>query len=85
MARASYCHLASAYNHIRFVMARKANDRQALLAVIADERELVKETLKLREQDSRIGFEASNHYYFVMQDLIEKLVNLDYLENLYQQ
>ncbi|MBQ4613292.1 MAG: hypothetical protein IJB26_07100 [Clostridia bacterium] len=84
MARASYCHLASAYNHIRFVRARDAKDNAKLLEIIANERELVKETLALRAQDSRIGFEASNHYYFVMQDLVEKLVNLDYLENLYK-
>lgn len=25
--------------------------------------------------DSRIGFEASNHYYYSLNDLIEKMVN----------
>ena len=84
MARASYCHLASAYNHCRFVLAREAGDIPTLLDTIASERVLVEETIRLRAQDSRIGFEASNHYYFTMQDLVEKLINLDYLEDLYK-
>ena len=27
--------------------------------------------------DSRIGFEASNHYYYSLNDLIEKMVNCE--------
>ncbi len=84
MARASYCHLASAYNHCRFVLGREAGDVSEMLAAIADERVAVEETIRLRAQDSRIGFEASNHYYFTIQDLVEKLINLEYLENLYK-
>ena len=34
--------------------------------------------MALRAQDSRFGFEASNHYYYTQQDLKEKLLNLQY-------
>ena len=36
---------------------------------------LAKELFTLARHDSRIGFEASNHYYYVPQDLIEKAIN----------
>ena len=31
--------------------------------------------------DSRIGFEASNHYYYTLNDLREKVINCDYILN----
>ena len=30
-------------------------------------------------QDSRIGYEASNHYYFTRNDLAEKVINCTFL------
>jgi hypothetical protein len=33
----------------------------------------------LQRQDSRIGFEASNHYYYLPQDLEEKFLNCQWL------
>ena len=33
----------------------------------------------LQEQDSRIGFEATNQYYYLPIDLMEKVVNCDHL------
>ena len=38
-----------------------------------------KELFALARDDSRIGFEASNHYYYVPQDLIEKAINCEYV------
>ncbi len=80
MAKAAYCHFASAYHHVRFVRCRDAGDVEGMKTVIAAERDIVNETIALRAEDSRIGFEASNQYYYSMQDLVEKLINLDYLE-----
>jgi hypothetical protein len=36
---------------------------------------LARELFTLASQDSRIGFEASNHYYYVPLDLVEKVIN----------
>ncbi len=79
MAKATYCHIASAYNHIRHVRCRDAGDREGMKAAIRDEQKVVEMLMPLRAADSRIGFEASNQYYFSMQDLIEKQINLAYL------
>ncbi len=79
MAKATYCHLASTYNHIRFIMCRDAGDVCGMKETIADEQTVVEEIIKLRAEDSRIGFEASNQYYYTMQDLVEKQINLAYL------
>ena len=53
----------------------KAGMKEAILA----EQAIVRETIALRAQDSRLGFEASNQYYYSMQDLVEKQINLAYL------
>ena len=34
---------------------------------------------KLTRQDARIGYEASNHYYYYPLDLVEKVVNCSYI------
>lgn len=79
MAKATYCHIASAYNHIRHVRCRDAGDKAGMKAAILDEQKIVDMLMPLRAADSRIGFEASNQYYFSMQDLVEKQINLAYL------
>ncbi len=55
---------------------RKAEQSETTrAALIAAAREL----FALARADSRIGFESSNHYYYVPQDLIEKAINCDYV------
>ena len=84
MAEGFYCHASSALNHIRFVRCREKGDTNALIEAIRKERGIVKRLLVLRSKDSRIGFEASNQYYYTFQDLREKLINLDYCEEYYK-
>ena len=77
VARAAGLHFRSVANQARFVMARDAKpaDRAAMRRIIEDEVAAAKELFALTRQDSRIGFEASNHYYYVPQDLVEKVIN----------
>lgn len=94
MARAVLCQFESAYHHIQFVRRRDAivaggdtvlfgaDDREALLGIVRAEMEAVQTLVDLRMQDSRIGYESSNHYFYTMQDLKEKLINLDYVERI---
>jgi len=91
LARAAYLHFASAGNQVRFILARDAL-RQANLAS-SDRRALRRQTQTLLNQeiafacqlftlvqeDSRIGFEASSHYFYVPLDLVEKVINCDFL------
>ncbi len=80
-------HFKSAANQCKFINLRddrlpKAKDSaatrsapSALERVIEDELSLATRLHALQTIDSRIGFEASNHYYYVPLDLVEKVLN----------
>ena len=53
---------------------------EELLHIIRAEMETVQTLIDLRLQDSRIGYESSNHYFYTLQDLKEKMINLVYCE-----
>lgn len=74
----------SAYHHIRINQMRDNMDSDGMLRVIQDELETVRAMMKLRCMDSRIGYESSNHYFYTMQDLKEKIINLKYCESVLQ-
>jgi hypothetical protein len=76
----------SVANQGRFVIARQAlaaaKDKDAarqacrtLEETLHSEIELARRLYAIQRQDSRIGFEATNHYFFIPQDLVEKVVN----------
>ena len=48
--------------------------------LLKDEEELARELFVHTRADSRIGFEASNQYYYLPQDLMEKVINCDFIE-----
>jgi hypothetical protein len=67
-------HFRSAADQTKFVVARDAGDRAAMLAAAKRELETAKRFLPLVRADSRIGFECSNHYFYVPQDVREKIL-----------
>jgi hypothetical protein len=86
VAEAAAIHFQSTANQARFVAARDAlsgvSDSQAALPWIQQLSNLVTSELNLamrlhaiQMRDSRIGFEASNQYYYVPVDLAEKVLN----------
>jgi hypothetical protein len=90
VAEAAEIHFRSTATQARFVMARRAlaaaKSADEARAAISDlEKALRQEILAARRlraiqsRDSRIGFEASNQYYYVPLDLAEKVVNCRYL------
>jgi hypothetical protein len=55
---------------------RKENfDKIKLLKITRRAFNATKELMRLQSRDSRIGYEASNHYYYTKRTLMEKLVN----------
>lgn len=77
----------SAVDQCRFIMAR-----DALAGAAAEERDEIASTLRtllereitlakrlyaIQRRDARIGFEATNHYFFVPTDLAEKVLNCE--------
>jgi len=95
MAEASAIHLRSVAHQARFVLARDAlaatqNEDESASQLAASQVAVLQEVLQgeialarrlhaLQSVDSRIGFEASNHYFYVPVDLAEKVVNCRYL------
>lgn len=87
MAQIVLCHFESSYHHIRFVNLRgedaelaDAASRREMLQIVREEMDTVQTVIELRVKDSRVGYEASNHYYYTLQDLREKMINLAYCE-----
>jgi hypothetical protein len=83
VAEAAYCHFRSTYLQMKFIRLRDSSqsaDRLRQIKKILDEEiELAKTLLVIVRRDSRIGFEASNHYYYTEQSLKEKVLNCEHV------
>lgn len=86
VAAAAAIHFRSVANQARYVWLRDgggdANDatrRERMKSVLRSEIELARRLHGIQRRDSRIGFEATNHYFYVPQDLLEKIINCRYL------
>lgn len=89
IAEAAYVHFASVANQVRFTILRErlrslpagAGDAQSLgkemCMILRDEIALAKRLYEITLCDSRIGFEASNQYFYVPIDLLEKILNCE--------
>ena len=86
VGEAAAIHFRSSANQARFVLARQAlaaarnmddavPHRAAMDKVLQDEIVLARRLHAIQSRDSRIGFEASNQYYYVPVDLMEKVLN----------
>ena len=61
---------------VRFVRAREGGfDREVMKKCAREELSLASELAEIARRDSRIGFEASNHYLYTLNDLREKVLN----------
>ena len=73
--RAARLHFRSVADQARFVLARDRGDTAEMKRIAAREAETAKALLPLVRRDSRIGYECSNHYFYVPRDLIEKVLS----------
>jgi len=81
VAKACYCHFRSAYLQMQFVLKRDAGED--LTEILQEERELAIELIAAVRGNSCIGYEASNHYFYVENDLLEKVLNCERLLKTY--
>lgn len=86
IAKAVYLHFASVANQIVFILHRDGKmddieglEKRTVSEILESEIELARELYKLTKADSRIGFEATNQYYYLPRDLMEKAVNCAYI------
>ena len=86
MGEASAIHFRSVANQARFVVERRrlkeAESPESVESAGAELERLLRAEIVLarrlhavQSRDSRIGFEASNQYYYVPVDLAEKVIN----------
>jgi hypothetical protein len=78
VAEAAYLHFCSVANQVEFVMVRD-QDRARTRELLTDEETLARRLFDIVDGDSRIGFEATNHYYYTRLDLVEKVLNCRWL------
>ncbi len=78
IAEAALLHFRSTANQIRFIRVRQSDPGTAA-RILRDEILLARQLLELARQDSRIGFEATNHYGYTPMDLAEKILNCRHL------
>ena len=91
IAEAMGLYFKSCVNQIRFILARDEYlDRPSAPArrkelikkmesITAEELAIAKRFFVLSREDSRFGWEASNHYSYFPFDFIEKVINCDYI------
>ncbi len=85
VVEAAMIHFRSAANQARFVMNRGEPGVEGAFSasvrerILREEIQLAKRLHALQTHDSRLGFEATNHYFFVPVDLAEKILNCRYL------
>ena len=86
IAETAAIHFRSVANQAAFVMLREKRAAtedgpeteavtEKMTALIRDEQELAKRLYTLQRNDARIGFEATNHYFYTPADLVEKALN----------
>ena len=68
-------HMASCADQSRFVQARDRGDIAEMKAIAYRELARARELLPLVERDSRLGYECSCHYFYMPQDVREKILN----------
>lgn len=91
IATAAHAHWASVANQINFIRARdepaEAADASArsarVVKILDDEISHARRLFELAKNDSRIGFEAANHYFYVPLDLVEKVISCEALKARY--
>ena len=74
-AEVAALHFASVAAQSRFVVARNAGDRNSMRAIANEESSRAIRLHALQSADARIGFEASNQYFYTPLDVVEKVVN----------
>lgn len=81
-AHVALLHFRADLIHTRYAHAKRdlTGNRDELVQLIEQEREVTAELLKLTAQSPLIGYETSNHYFYTERDLIEKLLQLDQMQ-----
>ena len=85
MAIYNYTLFKSSHNQIRYYLERDGKaDKNVLADIVKSEKELAIKAYKIMLKNASVGYEAANHYYVTRANLEEKIVQCDYLLDLYK-
>ena len=90
IATAGYCIYRSCYLQTRYNLLRdeynagKKELRSEILSILDEEEELAVKMYDVAANNSTIGFEAANHYFFNKYSLAEKIVNIGHLKEYFR-
>lgn len=96
IATTAWLHFSSTLHQSMFVLYRDSlagmnpslsqtkQLQKKIVDIIQQEIKNARQLFEVSVRDSRIGFEASNQYYYVNQDLVEKILNCNRLLKRYQ-
>ena len=91
IAESILLHYQSIINQSNFIINRRilaasnaAEVRADLRKILQSEMDIAFKLAEIQGSDSRIGFEASNQYFYVPQDLFEKVLNCSKLIDFYK-
>jgi hypothetical protein len=78
-----YLHFQSSLNQIRFIIDRCEiqHNLADILMILNNEIKMAVELCRCQCDDSKIGFEASNHYLYTPNQLMEKVINCEFHYN----
>lgn len=80
MALYGYTLFKSTHNHISYVRQRDGERNEAVMRrIVENEREMALLAYRIMLRNSAVGFEAANHYFATRSNLVEKIVQCDYL------
>ena len=74
MFKAQAMHFRAIVNQSKFILERNKANIAGMNKFAKLELEMAKQYLPLVRADSRIGYECTNHYYYVPLDVVEKIV-----------
>lgn len=79
-ANAFYCHYFSDILQTKFALCKRAGDKKGMTECLRRERENARKLLSLMRADARIGYEASNHYFYTERNILEKILRTEKME-----
>lgn len=81
-ANTVYCHYLSDMLQTRFALCKRNGDRAGMLECATLEKKNAKKLLALMRSDAKIGYEASNHYFYTERNITEKIIRMDRFKDL---
>lgn len=80
-SKVAYLHFYADLKQTEYSYYKSICDNNAMRQIAKEEEEKVKELLHLLTKSALIGFETSNHYFYSERNLLEKLINLNRIQN----